>query len=168
MISFNVLMFGIIRVFFLIVVIFAILILIRMYIVFSVDTFDAETEIIYNRFLYSVNGISYYDYKINRLYPGIIDVKRLDSSILNKSADFGEDPHIGAMFVLKNIRKEVKKTVFYNKVLYEEKIRLFRGGMTEGPGGARAVKKENYVLYRDNDGSTKQGFLEVEIVIPNS
>ena len=170
MISFNMLMF-IPRIIFLVAVIFSILLLVRTYIVISVDTFDAESELIYHRFLYSVNGISYYDKDINRLHPGIIDPERFNSTILNKSIDFGEETHIGAMLVLKEIigdETKIKKTVYYNEALYYEKIKLARAGLTKGPGGARAIKKENPVLYMDKDGKTKKGILEVEIVIPNT
>jgi hypothetical protein len=156
------------RIIFLVIVISAILILVRTYIVISVDTFDAESELIYNRFIYSVNGISYYDHEINRLYPGVIDIKRFNSSILDKAVDFGEYPHVGAEFTLKDERGIIKKTAIYNEDFYDEKIKLFDAGYIRGAGGVKALKKENYVVYKDEDGKTKQGFLEVEIVIPNS
>ena len=76
-------------------------------------------------FLYSVNGISYYDKEINRLYPGIVDLDRFNSSILNKSIDFGEEPHIGAKIILKNIRKEERKTVYYNEDFSQKNLFYF-------------------------------------------
>jgi len=155
--------------------------LIRSYIVTTVDVFDAQAEVFHDRLLYSTNGISYYDHEIGRLYPGVIDMEKLDQqnfdSIILNSVYYGKE-HVDPQSGFENREIGAKmtaysddnplyttKVAYYNKDYYEyyRDVALGLKGV-KGPGGARKKGKISNVLIKDGN-TIVPGKLELEVVI---
>ena len=160
------------RIIFLVIVMFAVMILIRSYVTTTIDTSELEANVFANRILYSPTAISYYDKKIDRLYPGIIDADKFNSQknekFLEKSSYYGsKNMEIGAKLFLKDLSDNNNLEVFYNEDFFKEQKKLAESGLTKGPGGARLfIKKYDVLLLKNN--IPNKGVLTMEIVIPNS
>lgn len=160
------------RIIFLVVIMFAIMILIRSYVTTTIDTSELEANVFINRILYSPTGISYFGSDINRTYPGIIEFDKFKSQVtekfLEKSVYYGKiNRKIGAEFLLEDLSENTKTVVFYNEDFFKEQKKLVDAGLTEGPGGARGYTKKYDVLISKNNILYK-GILTIEVVIPNS
>ncbi len=146
------------KVFFLIAILFAFIILVKALIVTEVDVKHIESSILVNRLLFSKNGISYYDESIERLYPGVIDFNRFEEisknnpNILdNEIITYGVDnPMIAAKITLK---QEDKKDViaYYNKDKFDRWEPRVLPGIEGGAGSVRAFKQQKYVLVKNEE-----------------
>jgi len=160
------------RLVFIVIVMFAIMVLIRSYVTVTIDISELQANLFVNRVLYSPTAISYFDKDIERLYPGIIDFDKFklqtNEKFLEKSVYYGEkNTEIGAKLVLKDLSENAELTTFYNEGFFKEQKKLVDSGLTEGPGGARGYnKKYNVRIFKNND--LHEGILTVEVVIPNS
>lgn len=160
------------RIIFLVIIMFAIMILIRSYITTTIDISELEANVFINRILYSPTGISYFDSNIDRTYPGIIEFDKFKSQItekfLEKSVYYGKkNTEVGAKFILKDLSEDKEITVFYNEDFFKEQKKLVDAGFTQGPGGARDYTKKYDVLILKNNVLHK-GILTIEVTIPNS
>lgn len=137
------------------------------------DTQNLEASLIVDRIVYSRNCISYYDGNIDRPYPGIIDIKRFKSNILDSCIYYGKDPlgedienvYTAAKVTLTDIENGEAKEIYHNKDRYENWA-LYVG--LEGAGGTRSYKETNYVLIMNDDGEITKGKLEFDVILPNS
>ena len=158
------------RIIFLVVLMFAIMILIRSFVTTIVESSELEANLFANRVLYSPNGISYADSDTHRIYPGIIDSAQLkskiDGKLLDKSINYGKkNLEIGAKFSLSYAGDKVD--FFYNEDFFKEQFKIADSGFTKGPGGAKAyTKKYNVRVLKDN--GIYNGLITMNIVIPNS
>ena len=161
------------RIIFLVFVMFAVIILIRSFIVEKVDVAELEANIFANRLLYSPNSISFTDHDTGRVYPGIIDSNKFKAGIaeqqLAKSIYYGNSNRVvGAKIALKNMDNSEENVVFYNKEFYDEKKILVDSRLTEGPGGARSYMKKLNVLNLDQEGSLHKAVMNIDIIMSNS
>ena len=160
------------RILFLVIVMFSIIILVRSYVTTTIDISELQANTFAYRVLYSSNAISYIDSKIDRAYPGIIDINRFRSQItekfLEKSFYYGEkNREIGAKFSLKDLSENNEIIIFYNEDFFKEQKKLVDSGFTKGPGGARSyIKKYNILILKSNN--INRGILTMDITIPNS
>lgn len=168
--TFEILMWAF-RIVFLVVVMFAVMTLIRSYVVAAIDTSELEASVFAYRILYSPNAISYSDSEISRAYPGMIDFDRFTSAnqkLLEKSVYYGaKNKEVGAKFLLRDLSQNDEFSLFYNEDFFREQKKLAESGFTEGPGGARLYVKKYDVLLSKNNLVSK-AILTMEIVIPNS
>lgn len=163
------------RLIFLTVVVFSCVLLIRMYIKSDVNIFEAETDLFYKRVLYSPDGIMYKDYKINRAYPGIIDLERFrdGTNITEDMIVYGApNNYIAAKFTLRERKRQELQPYefYYNKNGYT-RWKPFADLGIEGIGGADSIKKEILVLVyekKEEGGTLENDILEVDIVSPRS
>ena len=160
------------RIFFLVVLMFAVITLIRSFITTTVDVSELQANIFAKRILYSPNAISYFDSDLRRTYPGIIDFNKFKSQsidkFLEKSVYYGiKNREIGANLLLKDLSENSDISVFYNEDFFKEQKKLADSGFTEGPGGAKLYIKKYDVLILKNNIINK-GILTMEIVMPNS
>jgi len=167
---FNTLMW-IFKIFFVVIVLFTLVFLIRSFISTELDIFNAEADIFIQRLFMSRNGISFYDENIGRLYPGVIDKNSfLLSNIedrLNYSIYYGiENKRIAANITLMDSQGTIR-SVIYNPDYYDRWKMLVKALWIRGPGGVRPKTKEFNVLIRE-EGSFKPGILKIEVIIPNS
>jgi hypothetical protein len=132
----------------------------------NVDSFEAESEIFIHNILYSPNGISYYDGISGRLYPGTIDLSKLTNSttaLLQKSADFGADRHIGAKIIAYSSEGAPLTYAVYNPLTYQ---RIEERGIS-GIGGVDVKEKQIYVLIKDGN-SFYPGKISMSVLIERS
>lgn len=148
----------------LVAVILVVLFLVRLYIVTKIDIKDAEAIVLVNRIMFSPHGFSYYDEKINRVYPGVIDLEKFNDSILEKIAYLPENLLISAKLTLTDMDKNPIKTIYYNKPWYDNWLPM--AGIS-GPGGKTKITKTYYVLLKQGD-EIKQAVLKFEVLMPNT
>jgi len=158
------------RIFLIIAILFAFVILVKTLIVTEVDTRQVEADILVNRLLFSTNGTLYYDKSIDRLYPGILDLKIfteislnnpniLDTEVMNYGID---NPIIASKITLKQEGKE-DIVAYYNKVQFDRWEPKILPGIRGGAGSVKAFLKYRYVLIKDGD-SISPGVLEFLII----
>ena len=167
---FNVLMWFF-KIFFLIIVLFSLVLLIRSFIITELDIFNAESDIFIQRILMSRTGISYYDKDVDRLYPGIIDIGRFTlptiERILNESIYFGtENKKIAASLTLKNEIGTTIKTIIFNSDFYFTWEKMYKAQWLKGPGGINVKARKFEVLIKGTE--LKRGSLDIVVIIPNS
>ena len=146
------------RILFLTAVLFAVVILIKVFLIGVVDVREVESKILVNRLLYAKNGLSYYDGDLNRVYPGIIDLKRfselgsnnpneLDSKIINYGAD---NPLISAKVTLKQEGRG-SLIVYYNRDRYDKWEPRVLASVKGGAGSVKAFSDKRYILVKDGE-----------------
>ena len=164
----------IIKIIFLVAVLFSLVFLVRSFIVTELDIFNAETDIFVQRILLSRNGVSYIDEDLDRLYPGIVDMDKFLSpdfeDILNHSIYFGEvNKKIASNITLLDEDGDTIRTVIYNPEYFFRWKEMLEAQWLRGPGGVGGKKKQFQVLIKSADSADlRPGLLIVEVVIPNS
>lgn len=149
--------------FFLIVAVFAVTLIVSMFVKTNVDVTDAESRIIGMRPLYSLDGISYYDQDMKRLFPGTVDAKKLNEEQLNNSMEVIDNKFVAARYSLQDFNGKKISEAYYNKELFE---RLEPTASFSGLGASRMIKMERIVLLKNSEH--KIAVLKAEIVTPNS
>lgn len=155
-----------IRLMFLTIVVFTCVFLIRMYITNEVNILDAEMDLFAKRFLYSPNGLAYMDERINRVYPGIIDIGKFQDgkNIVQEMVDYGDpNNYMAAKFSLDGVNVEP----FYYNVNGYHKWKPLSNLKIKGPGGAVSSEKVYPVLVYD-DGKYYSSKLMIDVVTPKS
>lgn len=167
------------RIILIIAVLFAIVILIKIFIITNVDVRQVEANVLINRLLSSKDGLSYYDEQLNRLYQGIIDLNKfkqisssnpniLDSTIIN----YGEDnPIIAAKLTLRNIKQDNPEqnynaeeiTLFYNKDRFDKWEPRILPTAKGGAGSFKSFKGQKYVLVKDGERLSPK-ILEFQVI----
>ena len=159
----------IVRVFFVIMMLVSIYYVTRLYESKELDTAEIEAGLFMNYLLYSPNGLSYRDTYISRIYPGTIDPKNLNSTRLEKAADFGQPNNmVAANITLFDIeKKNVIAQALYNEKGYGD---WFPIAFTTffGRGSVLKAENETYVIYVDENNNTKSGVLKTEILVPRT
>lgn len=137
----------------------------------DINTFPIESEILFNRILYSNNGLWFYDEEIDRLYPGILELENFDNKekiekSLNRSIHYGdENKRAAAQLILKENEKDFNP-VYYNEEKYKEWIEQYKAGWTVGAGGKKGKNKKVNVLIK-KDENLVPGILDITVLIPN-
>lgn len=158
------------RIFFTTIVVFAIVVLVRAFIVSEVNVTVAEAEIFGQALLYSKNGISYYEPKIDRVFPGIIDISDLNKTEkkINEHLYFGEKlgkkvNRVGARitYYLDNDLNNTK--IYYNKQFFRF-LEPWEG--VKGPGGSYISRKQFDTIFRYNN-EFYPGKIKIEVGVPN-
>jgi hypothetical protein len=180
--SFYVIIFSFFKMFILMVVMFALVLLIRTFIIATVDVSGAESAVFFQTIVTSPNGISYKDPVTERVYLNLINVDRFSGTEalenqLNSVFSTGENKEIGAKFSILDTNTEklfeyngkALSPVYYHKDLYSRWIVLAKSN-AKGPGGAKEfIIRQDIILVSDKDKSLyKPALLEASITIPNS
>ncbi len=145
-----------------------VVLLVRSYIIYTVDVKDAEMEVLANRLLYSPACLAYYDETLERSYPGVVDLRKLQGPLLDNCIRYGERNDYLAMNITLRPVDEPEGSiagVLYNSEGWD--AWLPRVG-TFGPGGAAVLKVRRLVLYRDADAELKPAVLDILVVVPNA
>jgi len=159
------------KIFFLVVVLFTLIFLVRSFIITELDIFNAEADIFIQRLLLTRNGFSYYDEDLDRVYPGIVDLEKFSSvdidKLLNNSIYYGpENKRIAAGITLRDENDNTIKSIYYNPEYYLWWKEMLEARWIKGPGGVSA-KTKKIPVWILGDGFNN-GFLEIEVIIPNS
>ena len=153
------------RIIFLVAVLFAFVILVKILILTAFDIMEVEAKILVERMLFSRDGIVYYDESIERLYPGVIDLDKFKEisiqtdrsytledtakSILdNETIYYGSDNILIAANLTLFQEGEPDISVYYNKKGYDRwapKVGF------SGPGGGKKFKMTKNVLVKEGN-----------------
>jgi hypothetical protein len=156
------------RIIFLVLMLMACVILINMFVNNKFNTRDISAEILINGFLYSSGGINQYDPVTGRTSPAVVDISQFNGSELDMAFYYPENNVISAKISLSNDSSpgaEAIRTVYYNKEWYDNWLPLLKLG---GIGGLKENMKTLPVIYREEDGSLKSGFVHFQIVQPRA
>ncbi len=126
------------------------------------NTRYAEANMITRSLLLNPDGIIYSFG--TRTYPGVIDCKKLNEIVLNRTYNQGKKNMIAMNLSLYNLKGNLIKKAFYNKKYYLIWHELAKTGL-QGSQGAFSVSRTAYVTLRNC--KQKQGILRIEITKPN-
>jgi hypothetical protein len=153
---------------FLVIMLMACVVLIRLFVQQKFDTKDIQAEILVNGLIYSSGGAGYYDSLTGRNYPQIIDLEQLNSTELEQSFYFPNNNLITAKIYVSRDREDetgALKTAYYNKRWYDNWKPLLRANIP-GIGGVTEYKKTLPVIYIDSSREEKTGYVTYEVVQP--
>lgn len=150
---------------------FALLILVRTYIVTQIDIQETHAELFIEELILSKNGVSYYDPTILRTYPGIISANAFTNGEteqrINSAFSYGEQQRIAAELQLMKGDETLIGTIHYNKEWYDRWIVLAETGWI-GKGGSTVYEEKKQILLLYDDGTKESGTLLIKVVMPNS
>jgi len=158
------------QIIFLIAVLFAFVVLIKVFIITQIDVRQVDANIFINRVLLSKGAISHYDGRIGRIYPGVVSLERfqeissanpnaLDGEIISYGTD---NPILAAKMTL---RREGYADIiaYYNKEKFDRWEPKVLSGVEGGPGSVKAFERQMYVLVKDGD-TLSRGMLDFFII----
>jgi len=151
---------------FLIIVLFSIIFLVKNHITLKADIKDIEADIFYQEVMFTKNGITYQDDLTRRSYPGIIDFNKFNKEVVTKTIYYGpENYFLAANFTLNHTDGKFIKSFLYNEEWYNRWKPLTKRFLP-GSGSATLVKKQNYVLVKQQE-NIFPAILSLEIIYPN-
>ena len=140
---------------FLAVIVFAVFFMAKFYVSVIVVSEDTRCNVFVDQVLYSREGIIYIDPVINRPYPGVIDLTRFNSEILDGMMQPKKSGIIAAE--LKLITESETKKAMYNE-------RGFNLWLPRTFGGDFVMKGFKIpVLYKTGD-ALKEGILDIDVI----
>jgi hypothetical protein len=163
------------RIGFLIIMMTVFFLLINYYINNKIETQNLQAKVLLNRILYS-DTINYADQYTFRIYPGIIDMQRLDDKNLDKMISYGGfDRHASARIRILNKDpdpdKQLVKEAYLNKETYDNMKNLLA---MKGKGAAKKFTTTLPITYVHSSNTPYlynnplYGTMIIEIIIPNS
>ena len=158
------------KIIFLAAVLFSVVILVKIFIITNTDIRRVESNILVARLLYTKHGMAYFDEKLKRVYPGIIDwekfkqISTVNPNMLDmESINYGsENPIISAKIILKQEGKD-DTTIYYNKDKFDKWEPRVLSTVQGGAGSVKLFKESAYVLVKDKD-KISQAALEFYIL----
>jgi len=152
------------RMLMLIFVALSVVIIVRKFMILSIDTGPLESNILINRLIYSPDCLADRD-SLLRLRPGIIDLERFTEGTLNKCLFYGDQNDFAAgNLTLLFLETDQRHELLYNRQGY---LLLKPRAGAEGPGGARSFSDWKYVLANDK-GTLRKAILFIEVILPNN
>ncbi|MCX6709839.1 MAG: hypothetical protein NTV63_02685 [Candidatus Woesearchaeota archaeon] len=122
-----------------------------------------EAKVYSNAILYSKNCFSSYDDELDRVYPGTIELERVNNEIFEKCLNFSTTEKLAAKIEILDGASE-KHEAFYNKdryILWESITGI------SGAGSATEYVEEGPVLIREKE-KNRNGWITISVIIPNS
>lgn len=152
------------------IVFFVLLIMIFSFMAMRVELKEVESRTYINRVLFSQDSVFYYDEKLERTYPGIVDVKKFNEETLNLSMDFrsaieNENTYLAMCLNITYQKLGMENLVAcYNSKWYN---RFLPRAGKRGKGGAQMWQEDYFVLVRDEQGNLEPGTMNVRLLMPN-
>jgi hypothetical protein len=154
----------ILRLLFMVFVAMSIVVLVTKFVALSAEVGGAEANILINRFIFSPACLAYTDNTTFRPYPGLVDLSRFNSTVLDSCAYYGEiNSYAAANLTLQFIGPGTKMSVAYNAAGYA--LLKPKTGI-DGPGGSTLYTDTRYVLVMDNS-VLRRALLTIELLTPN-
>ena len=155
------------RIVFMVVVLVSVVILVNIMIGTKIETNDIEADILSNRLIYGLNGISYFDHITGRVITGRIDFSSFEPDFLDKSLHIEGNTFISARISVFKKKAEggaLVNETFYNQALFEKLEPLSSAFLNvPGRGGVYKNLKKYPVFYIDGEGR-HQGVLEITVL----
>lgn len=158
----------IVRILFAVMMLVSIFFIARIYESKVIDTAEIEAGLFKNYLLYSPEGLSYRNPSDGRLYPGIIDVKNLNTERLESAADFGTPNDMAAALItLYNSSNDYVSSAYYNRQRYDDwKPLTYKTFL--GAGAVLMAINETYVIFVDENGNKMPGTLRTIVMVPRT
>ena len=158
------------KIIFLTAVLFAVVILVKKFVIITTDIRPVESNILVRRLLYPKDGMSYFDSQLSRVYPGTIDLEKFrvlsqsNPNELDHSAiSYGDsNAIISAKLTLKQQGRE-DITAYYNKDRFDKWEPRVLPGVIGGAGSVKVFKEKQYVLIKENE-KISTGILEFYVI----
>jgi hypothetical protein len=131
----------------------------------EIDVRDAEARVFANRILYSYDGISYFDEDLGKIFPGTVDLKKLDSNYLDSVFWIEDNQVMAAKITVTNLDTNAKQDAIYNNVWYYRWLPL---AGKSGSGASTEIVETRYVSIYNGDQYMGQGKLEIQLLVPNA
>lgn len=163
--SYDIFMFGFIKLILLATIVVFVMFVVYLLVVNDVGVERLRAQIFVERVSSSPDCFPYYNEKIDRYYPNIIDFTEFEKETLEKCIDHGDKKFISAKLILENLDKPKEldknpKTLFYNEDEYKKWLPF-----SFDERYYLKVNKQRYVLIREND-KLYRGKLQIEVVTP--
>lgn len=131
----------------------------------QIDVRDAEARIFANRILYSFDGIAYIDNDLGKVFPGTVDLEKLETTYLDNVFWMDDNQVMAAKITVTNLITNVKKEAIYNTKWYYRWAPLVG---KSGTGASTEIKEIRYVSIYNGDEYLGQGMLEIQLLVPNA
>lgn len=165
------LMSNFVRICFTMVAITIFFLMINYYVNNKIDAQRLQEETLLNRILYS-GAIMYSDPVTSRVYPGIVDIGKMDNANIDKEINYGEfGRHAAAKIKLERkitgntAQSTLIKDAYLNKNQFDNWQPILN---VPGKGSATMYITEMPVSYIDSSNKYDYATLSIEIIIPNS
>lgn len=135
----------------------------------EVDIFDAESEMIIQRLMYSRDSFTYHDADIDRLYPGMLELDKFtEQTLYSMFNPAGDDGHLALRLTLaiwtKSGQQSDVKQIYLNKENFDKWI-VLTGFL--GRGGKKLRTETFQVTALGQNNQKFIGDLKIEVVMPN-
>lgn len=160
----------IVKMIFLIIVITSIIFLIGFYINVNTSTPTLELQTIYNYIYFSSDTINYVDEATGRNYPGLIDIRKINTENFDATLHYSDEKFAAASVYLysenypdkgSQIASAISNIKYYNIWFPLSSVDV------EGRGSVNKLEKFQPISYRNFDGSIKRGYLKIIVLVPN-
>ena len=154
------------KIIFLVIMLMACVILIRVFISSKFDTKNIQADLLISGFIYGPGGINYYDYLTGRTYPTLVDVRQLNGSELDAAFYYPLNKMIAAKVSLSTSQSRgdpALAEIYYNKEWYDNWVPLL---YMKGIGGVTEYLKTIPVTYLDAGGVMKLGYVHFQVLQP--
>ena len=131
----------------------------------EIDVRDAEARIFANRMLYSFNGVAYIDNDLGKVYPGTVDLEKLDTTYLDNVFWMDDNQVMAAKITVTNLETGAKKEAVYNNKWY---YRWFPLIAKRGTSASSEINETRYVAIYNGNNYQGQGMLEIQLLVPNA
>jgi hypothetical protein len=146
-------------------VMIGIFLLVNYYVNLSVDVRVIESEVLFNRILYSPNSIMYTDNVSGTVYPGVINMANFTDATLDNSIHYSAGRHISAKLEVFDRQNKLVSTAYLNREWYQ-RLEPLAENKVSGASSAWVYPALTPVVYRLY-GVNFPGSLRVKIIIPN-
>jgi len=164
MMSFNIVSW-VLRILFVLAGLLAVVLLVRMYQIDSVDIKDIHAEIVKNRVLYAPSGVMHADMETGRSYPGLLDPARFNDSVLSGTINYGTKSRTLSAKLYYSDNQGVLREAYTNKTWYR---RWEPAVGVAGPGGAVEYMYRLPVVVLNETSGDYPTTLYISVIIPNS
>jgi hypothetical protein len=152
------------------VALLAFILLINYYVTNSVDSNLLQAETLTNRILYS-DAIMYTDPYTFRVYPGIVDIQKLNDTHIESSINYTYTRHVAVKMKLLNKNDDPKTQfiteAYINRKQFEE-WKILLNGLPGGKGSVTMYINDYPVTYISANNRYDYGTLVIEVMVPNS
>lgn len=134
-----------------------------------VDINEIKQEVVIERILYSNNGIMEFDEKINRNYPGVVDLSNLTEERLSTFIDVSKS-NLAGVLIIQDIHGNEIKRAYIDKRMYDiwsPYAEAYAGEGIAGKGSASMLIRKFPVSFDLNE-QKQRGYLLIKIVTPNN
>ncbi len=144
-----------------------VVLLVRTYLTYTVEVRDAEIEVQANRILYSPACLAYYDETLERSYPGMVDLNKMQDVRLDNCIRYGGRNDFLTMNVSLRPVDGTEGSIAEAMLNAEGwDAWLPREGLP-GPGGTYMRRVRRLVLYRQGNAEPQPAILDIQALVPN-